>query len=117
MTGFFDSKELPPAIIPPMIDVKDVADAHFAAIERRDVSKGQRYLVAGPRLDPSKMAAALRKEFPEMADRFPKPSSEPLPPAYEWDASKAVKELGVEYKTLEQTTCAAARQIIQLSSS
>jgi len=84
------------------IDVGDVARAHVLAIEKADVADGQRYLLnAGP-YDLQQAVDVLRKNFPERHHIIAK--GEPgnyTKEANRYDASKATRELGIQYKKFD----------------
>ncbi|WP_429816820.1 SDR family oxidoreductase [Ensifer sp. B1-9] len=55
----------------PVVDVRDVADAHLRAMTV-DGAAGERFLVAGETLSLADMASILRRQCPEYAAKLPK---------------------------------------------
>ncbi|GAA5830714.1 hypothetical protein JCM11251_001052 [Rhodosporidiobolus azoricus] len=114
---FLDKPFLLPCPIPMMIDVSDVALAHLRAVEHHPTTAGQRYFVVGAEFSASAVAIAARKAFPDKEERFPKPGGEKgheWPPHFEWDTSKAERDLGIRWKPLEQTVKEALEQVFEL---
>ncbi len=67
MTGAYPA--MPPAAFP-IVDVRDVADLHVAAIRRRETG-GRRLMAVGGVMGMAEMGAALRKIAPEHAAKAP----------------------------------------------
>ena len=59
-----------PNLIFPYVDVRDVADAHVAAMETAEAG-GQRHIVANNGVPLADIARMLREGFPEHAERIP----------------------------------------------
>ncbi|GAA5849562.1 hypothetical protein JCM8547_000498 [Rhodosporidiobolus lusitaniae] len=117
LRDFLDRSDLPPAPLPAMIDVSDVALAHFRAVERAEVAAGQRYLLVGAELSSSEIAIVAREAFPERKERFPEPGGEKgweVEPHFGWDVSKAEKELGMVWTPVTETVRSGLEQIFEL---
>ncbi|GJN89042.1 hypothetical protein Rhopal_002016-T1 [Rhodotorula paludigena] len=113
---FIDKNKLPIAPIQSMIDVSDCALAHLRAVERRSVSANKRYFVAAHAFTGSEGAHALHEAFPDKRGRIVQPGGEKgwdRRPAWSWDSSRAVKELGLEWKPFAQTMREAAEQVFE----
>ncbi|HTO31250.1 MAG TPA: NAD-dependent epimerase/dehydratase family protein [Pararhizobium sp.] len=55
----------------PVVDVRDVADAHVRALEVPEAI-GERFIIAGETLSVKDIAAALRRDFPAYAGKIPR---------------------------------------------
>lgn len=60
-----------PKFAVPVVDVRDVADAHVRALTVA-AAAGERFLIAGETLSLADFAAILRRRFPERAGRLPR---------------------------------------------
>jgi nucleoside-diphosphate-sugar epimerase len=73
------------------------------AFERPEAA-GQRYLITSSGYSYQNVVDIIRERFPELREKTPKGNTgAPLPPVYRLDTSKAVKELGMKFRTLEET--------------
>ncbi|OCF40449.1 hypothetical protein I317_05752 [Kwoniella heveanensis CBS 569] len=97
----------PPSLI--MVDVRDVAQAFFNAVDKK---KSGRFAVAGPAYTYQGFANIMRRLRPDLEQYFAVGNpSDPEVPAkgpngenhWSVNASKSIKELGVEYTPLEKT--------------
>ncbi|KAM0750882.1 NAD-P-binding protein [Meredithblackwellia eburnea MCA 4105] len=108
-----DKKEVPPTSFPDFVDVKDIADLHVLAVTK-DAAKGQRYLAIGGQWQYWQVADILRANFPAQAHRIPVPSSRETPAGYTVDSSKVQKQLGIKWKSFEQSVVETARDLFEL---
>ncbi|KAJ7681521.1 hypothetical protein B0H17DRAFT_1205799 [Mycena rosella] len=96
------------------VDARDIALAHVRAVEC-DVAKGQRYLLIGEIYVLGHFVEVMNRHFPELRDN--------LPPAdllkagqtsSKHDSTKATRELGVEYTSLEMMVVDTIRYILDI---
>ncbi|VUC27277.1 unnamed protein product [Clonostachys rosea] len=96
-------KEVPDTSFWAFADVRDLAEAHVRAFERPEAA-GQRYLITSSAYSYQNIVDIIREKFPELREKTPKgDTGAPLPPVYRLDTSKAAKELGMTFRTLEET--------------
>jgi len=87
----------------PMVDVRDVALAHVKAAEL-DVAKGQRYMLVSGHFSNAPAVKNFRAWFPDHVDTIPQvPAGFQTPIGSTFDGTKATRELGFTYRTVEQT--------------
>lgn len=133
----------PPTFVPIFVDVRDVALAHVRAVEREE-AKGQRYLLIGglcvslrftlisPMLSPSSGNEAMiiysnvqanenivdivARSHPEIADRLPKVDVSKVTHDghFTFDSSKAERQLGIRYTSLEDSVKDTADRLLEL---
>ncbi|EOD52908.1 putative 3-beta hydroxysteroid dehydrogenase isomerase family protein [Neofusicoccum parvum UCRNP2] len=100
------ARPLPAARVPLWIDVRDLADAHVAAL-LRDAAGGKRYTPVAPERFSFGLAARIvRERFPARArseGREPAPDEVGPGESYGLDGETARRELGVEYRAFETT--------------
>ncbi|KAK2042859.1 NAD dependent epimerase/dehydratase [Colletotrichum somersetense] len=89
------------------IDVRDLALAHVLALEKPDAG-GRRLFTTAGWFSNAEIAAVVRKNFPELADRLPAEGVKggELPPRdklYGYDDSETAKILGIKWRTLEES--------------
>jgi nucleoside-diphosphate-sugar epimerase len=86
------------------VDVRDVATAHINAIELPEAS-GQRFMLVSGYFSNKRIADYIRELYPDLRDKLPPADSPDDFPEniYRFDASKAKRVLGVEYRDLR--TC------------
>ncbi|KAL6861004.1 NAD(P)-binding protein [Trichoderma novae-zelandiae] len=89
------------------IDVRDAAAAHVRAFEI-PAAGGRRLFTVGGRTSNREVAAIVRDNFPEFADRLPGPEvpgGEPAPEdrTFKYDNEKTVKLLGIEWISIEKS--------------
>ena len=94
------------------VDVRDVAKAHMAAIERPMING--RYIVSLPDVtSPLEMIAILKKHFPSRT--FPsKAQTSSGVTVGRVDNSRATRELGVHFTTLEQSLKDTVERMVEL---
>ncbi|KAK9468408.1 hypothetical protein V1512DRAFT_235199 [Lipomyces arxii] len=93
------------------VDVRNVAEAHVKAFETPEAA-GQRYFLIGGKFYYPDVVKIIQKNFPELADKLPTISDEPLPPFWDFSNEKSRKQLGIEYLTLEQSIVDLTKQLI-----
>ena len=120
-------KEIPNAC-KSIVDVRDVAEAHVAALDREDAF-GRRFLLIGASPHSRDIAAAARNALPEsMQDKVPTKLGESFPPQVMgprpplpvlYDASPSEQILGITYKSVEEMVGSSVKSLLDngLSSS
>ncbi|KAM0749919.1 NAD(P)-binding protein [Meredithblackwellia eburnea MCA 4105] len=108
-----DAKEVPHTAFPAFVDVKDIADLHVLAVTK-DVAKGQRYLTIGGGYQNWQAADILRAHYPAEAHRIPVPTSREFPTGYTFDSTKVERDLGIKWKSFEQSVVETARDLFEL---
>ncbi|KAJ7081392.1 NAD-P-binding protein [Mycena belliarum] len=99
---------------PCYVDARDVALAHVRAAER-DAAKGQRYLLIGGTYVPGHFVEVMHRHFPDLRDNLPPIDlSKAGYRNFEYDATKAIRELGIEYTTLEKMVVDTIAYIVDL---
>ncbi|KAJ7465136.1 NAD-P-binding protein [Mycena latifolia] len=84
------------------VDARDVALAHVRAVER-DAAKGQRYLLIGGTYVPGHFIEVMHRHFPELRDNLPLVDlSKAGQLSVKHDSTKATRDLGIEYTSLEK---------------
>ncbi|KAL7935580.1 hypothetical protein V8C35DRAFT_333497 [Trichoderma chlorosporum] len=107
-------KEVPPTAFFSYVDVRDLAEAHVQAFEK-PAAANQRYLIAASAYSYQQIVDIIRAKFPELKDTTPKgETGAPIPPAYIVDTTKANTDLGVKYKSLEDTIVDAVNSLRKL---
>ncbi|KAM0456643.1 hypothetical protein ACHAO4_003674 [Trichoderma viride] len=95
-------------------DVRDVAEAHVLAFEKPQAA-GQRYLIANSAYSYQQICDIIREKFPELQDKTPKgDTGAALPPIYEVDTTKAVAELGIKFRPLQETIVDMVNSLLAL---
>lgn len=116
---FIDAKaddELPPNGMPPYVDVRDLADAHWLAITTPEASN-TRMIICGGRVTSQNISDMLREKMPELRAIVPKgiPGGNPLPKnAYSFSSEKAQRVLGLKFRSQEETFVDMARQLVDI---
>ncbi|KIN07192.1 hypothetical protein OIDMADRAFT_99439 [Oidiodendron maius Zn] len=96
-------KEVPDTAFWAYIDVRDLARAHYLAYTT-PAAANQRYLTAARNFSYQILCDMIRAKYPELVATTPEGrANQPLPDVYRLDTSKAKKELGLEYRSLEET--------------
>ncbi|KAF3766421.1 NAD(P)-binding protein [Cryphonectria parasitica EP155] len=98
------------------VDVRDVALAHVLAIEKPELA-GRRLFTTAGYYSNREILDAARKNFPELADKFPAEGAtggEPIPAdkTFKFDNSETTKALGFQWTTLETTTSDTLKSLI-----
>ncbi|QYT06291.1 Epimerase domain-containing protein [Trichoderma simmonsii] len=107
-------KDVPDTSFHAFADVRDLAEAHVLAFEKPEAA-GQRYLVANSAYSYQQICDIIREKFPEQKDLTPKGNTgAPLPPAYRLDTTKAVTELGLKFRPLQETIVDMVNSLMKL---
>ncbi|EPQ55055.1 D-lactaldehyde dehydrogenase [Gloeophyllum trabeum ATCC 11539] len=98
------------------VDVRDVAEAHIKAATLPEAA-GQRFILSGGPFSDNLIAAAIKKAYPQFADRLPKEGwNEKEVAKTEIDNSKSRKVLGIDYISLDKSiadTVESIKQFVQ----
>ncbi|GAW15191.1 hypothetical protein ANO14919_046000 [Xylariales sp. No.14919] len=101
--------EIPPTGVHLFVDVRDVAKAHVEAQERPEAG-GNRFFVTAGLFTNRDLVPIVRKHFPQLADKLPDdgvPGGDypggSIDNIYKYDNSKSIKELGLDYISLEKS--------------
>ncbi|ETS74587.1 hypothetical protein PFICI_13071 [Pestalotiopsis fici W106-1] len=99
---------------PVFTNIFDLAEAHLKALTWPKCS-GQRYMIVSGSYSYARIFALFRNLFPEQAQRFPVIPNDglPLEPSFVNDCSKAEKELGMRWRTLDETVLEAGRALLE----
>lgn len=113
--GITQRDPLPAPRVPCWVDVRDLAEAHVAALVNRGVGN-RRYTVAAPgHFSYQRAADIARAEFAWARTVVTKgEEGAPLPEAYCVDGETAARELGVTYRPFEETVIDAMRQFREI---
>ncbi len=108
-------KEVPTTAFWAFADVRDVAKAHRLAYES-PAAADQRYFITSGNYSYQMVCDVIRKNFPEVKDRTPagKPGSGLGADVYKVSNEKAKKELGMTFKSLDETIVDTARRLLEL---
>lgn len=91
-----------------------VAEAHVLAYEKPQAA-GQRYLIANSAYSYQQICDIIREKFPELQDKTPKgDTGADLPPIYKVDTTKAVTELGIKFRPLQETVVDMVNSLLAL---
>ncbi|CAK7227285.1 methylglyoxal reductase (NADPH-dependent) gre2 [Sporothrix curviconia] len=98
------------------VDVRDCAQAHVKALDTAAVPSGQRLFVTAGYFSNRAIAAAVRDNFAEYADRVPgadvaggeAPAEDKR---FKFDNAATTKLLGIEWTSLEQSTIDAVKSL------
>ncbi|KAG2177506.1 hypothetical protein INT44_008017 [Umbelopsis vinacea] len=96
------------------VNVTDVALAHVRAIERADKSDGQRYILSSGSFTLQQAADILREAYPERQNIIAKGQPGQKTPKNNFDHSKSVRDLGIEYKDFKATVLDTIDSVKQL---
>ncbi|KAL3460832.1 hypothetical protein BJX64DRAFT_175982 [Aspergillus heterothallicus] len=119
MTGASKEK-CPPTASQFWVDVRDAALAHAVAVEK-DETAGKRYFLTAGSFCNVEIVEAIGAEFPDLQDRLPTGEAlkdgeyPPGGPKYGFDNSASVNELGIKYRSLQESVADTIRslQVIQ----
>ncbi|KAJ6012608.1 dihydroflavonol-4-reductase, partial [Penicillium canescens] len=102
-------KEVPATAFYAFADVRDVAEAHLRAFET-SVAGGQRFSITSGKYTYQQVVDILQKNVPEVRSRTPVGHrGDSLPEVYNVSNEKAKTELGMTFRTLEDTITDMAR--------
>ena len=108
--------ELPPNGMHVYTGVKDLTEAHILAATIPEAS-GQRFIICEGQISSQEISDILRKNIPELAERTPVgiPGGNKLDPnAYTCSSAKAEKELGIRFRSKEETFVELAKQLLEI---
>lgn len=95
-------------------NTKTVAEAHVLAFEKPQAA-GQRYLIANSAYSYQQICDIIREKFPELQDKTPKgDTGAALPPIYKVDTTKAITELGIKFRPLQETVVDMVNSLLAL---
>lgn len=98
-------------------DPRDVAQGHLKAYISEKAAN-QRFIICGGNYSYQRVVDIIRANFPELRDLTPEGiPNEPLQPVYKLDGSKAERELGVKYHTIEESVVDAVNSWRKLEKS
>ncbi|KAI1266359.1 NAD dependent epimerase/dehydratase [Xylariaceae sp. FL1019] len=102
------------------VDVRDVAKAHVEAMERPEAG-GNRFFTTGGYVSNREFVPLVRKEFPQLADKLPDESVKggdypngKKEGTYKYDNSKATKQLGIEWISLEKSVVDTVKSLLEI---
>ncbi|KAI9673130.1 MAG: methylglyoxal reductase (NADPH-dependent) gre2 [Caeruleum heppii] len=108
------TKEVPETQVMAFVDVRDVAEAHLRAYECPDAA-GQRYFIVSDNYSYQQVVDIIRKKVPELKHRTPEgQGGAPLPETYKVSNEKVKKDLGMTFRSLEETITDTARNLMEL---
>lgn len=101
--------EIPPSGVHLWVDVRDVAEAHVAAMEKPEAAN-KRFFVTAGYFSNKEMCQIIKKNFPELKD-LPSdttpggdyPEGAPGKGLYGYNNKRSIDILGLNYKTFEQS--------------
>lgn len=101
--------EIPPTGVHLFADVRDVARAHVAAMER-PAAGGQRFFITAGHFANKEIVPIVRKNFPQLAEKLPAEGTPggdypggSVDGVYKYDNSKATDVLGIQWTSLEKS--------------
>lgn len=107
-------KTVPDTSFLAFVDVRDVGEAHLKAYESEQAA-GQRYLVTGGNFTYQQVCDIIRKDFPHKKALTPEGTpGAPLPPCYALDNSRATNELGIQFRSLQDTIHDQVKEFVEL---
>ncbi|KAI9873719.1 MAG: methylglyoxal reductase (NADPH-dependent) gre2 [Pleopsidium flavum] len=106
---------VPPTQFWAFADVRDVAKAHRLAYESSQAAN-QRFFITSGSYSYQMVCDVIRKNFPELKDRTPagKQGSGLGAEVYKVSNEKAKKELGLSFRSLEETIVDTVRRLLEL---
>jgi nucleoside-diphosphate-sugar epimerase len=97
--------EIPPTGVHIWVDVRDVAEAHVAAMEKPDAANKRFFVVSGY-FSNREIIQIIKKNFPEYKDKLPSDSTPggdyPEGGIFKVDNSRSKEVLGLKYRGLEE---------------
>jgi nucleoside-diphosphate-sugar epimerase len=80
-----------------------VAQAHLLAY-KTEAAANQRYLISNRSFSYQQIVDLIEEKFPELKIKLPTgETGQALPDVYQLDTSKAQKELGIKFRSFEET--------------
>lgn len=108
------TKEVPPTAFWNYVDVREVGQAHLKAYEAPEAA-GQRYFCTAGLYSYQRICDIIRKDFPELRDTTPEGNvGEPITDVFQVDNSKIQRELGIKFRTLEETIHDTVANLLEL---
>ncbi|PON25043.1 dihydroflavonol-4-reductase [Trichoderma gamsii] len=96
------------------LGIRRFAEAHVLAFEKPQAA-GQRYLIANSAYSYQLICDIIRDKFPELQNKTPKgDTGAALPPVYKVDTTKAVTELGIKFRPLQDTIVDMVNSLLAL---
>jgi len=95
-------KDVPEDSFPAEVDVRDLAKAHVLAYTT-EAAANQRYIIAGSKFVYQGVVNFIHKKFPDLRATTPVGHPDAIPEVMTLDTSKARKELGIEFRSFEET--------------
>jgi nucleoside-diphosphate-sugar epimerase len=101
--------EIPASGVHLWVDVRDVAEAHVAAFEKKEAAN-KRFFVTAGHFSNKEMCQIIKKNFPDFKD-LPSdstpggdyPEGTPDKGLYSYNNKRSIDILGLKYKTFEQS--------------
>ncbi|KKY27062.1 putative 3-beta hydroxysteroid dehydrogenase isomerase family protein [Phaeomoniella chlamydospora] len=110
-----NGKQLPVARVPFWIDVRDLARAHVEALLRPDVGNRRFTVTAPERFSYGLAADLIRRNFEWGHSRVVKTvDGQDTDDSYDLDGETAAKDLGLEYRTFEETVTSLISQVAEM---
>lgn len=98
--------EIPPTGTYIWVDVRDLAEAHVAGIEKEEAANKRFFITAGY-FSNKEIAQIVEKNFPQYKDGLPTASTPggdyPEEGVYKYNNKRGVEVLGLKYKSLEES--------------
>ncbi|GAB7334843.1 hypothetical protein MBLNU13_g06751t1 [Cladosporium sp. NU13] len=98
--------EIPPTGTYIWVDVRDLADAHVAAIEK-DEAANKRFFITAGYFSNKEIAQIIEKNYPQYKDGLPTASTPggdyPSEGIYKYNNKRAIEVLGIKFKSLEES--------------
>jgi len=110
-----DSEKAVPATgLPAYVDVRDLARAHVLAFTT-PAAANQRYLVCGGPFTYQKFCDIIRANFPTLYESTPEgEAGAPFPPMFTLSTTKIKNDLGMEFRSTEQTIVDTVTRLLEL---
>jgi nucleoside-diphosphate-sugar epimerase len=91
-----------------------VAEAHVLAFEK-PAAAGQRHLISNGAYSYQQVCDIIREKFPQLRGLTPEENpGTPLPSTYRLDTSKAIKQLGINFRSLEETIVGTVDSLLKV---
>ncbi|KAI1106444.1 NAD(P)-binding protein [Jackrogersella minutella] len=112
--------EIPPSGVYLWTDVRDVAHAHVAAMERPEAG-GKRFFITAGHYNNRQIASIVRAAFPELGDKLPDENVKlaagadfPAEGPCKYDNSRATKVLGIDWIPLEKSVTDTVKTLLAI---
>jgi len=107
------TKEVPDTEFPAFTDVRDLAQAHLLAYNKEEAAN-QRYIISNSKYVYQEILDVIREKFPELRATTLEGEPGNIPDLMILDTSKSVKQLGLKYRTLEETIVDTVNSLLAL---